>query len=36
MAKDFLSIAPEQIQTMMNSIKYLSPDEYKYLQSLGL
>ena len=36
MAKDFLSISPEQIQTMMNSIKYLSPDEYKYLQSLGL
>lgn len=36
MAKDFLSMAPEQIQTMMDSIKYLSPDEYKYLQSLGL
>lgn len=36
MAKDFLSIAPEQIQTMMASIKDLSPDEYKYLQTLGL
>lgn len=36
MAKDFLSIAPEQIQTMMVSIKDLSPDEYKYLQTLGL